>query len=149
MLKESYMRRIYKWYIVLAIAAVVFLIKVTESEHRKPELVCTINSMNHEYCSIIIHDKPIFEKTKLALFLIELCRENNFDNIKFATDVRGYPSGVSLSVYLTDNDFITGNQYMDVRYEMIENRKDSNIKNDPENYQLYIDGKLIENYDLI
>lgn len=144
------MKRIDKKYLIVIIVVIIVLVaKCEKEEYKPPELVSTINSMNHEYCSIIVHAKPIFEKTKLALFLIELCRENNFDNIKFATDVRGYPSGVSLSVYLTDNDFITGNQYMNVRYEMIEDRKDSNIKNDPKNYQLYIDGKLIENYDLI
>lgn len=140
-----------KYLMVIVIVIIMFVAKYEneKEEYKSPELVSTINSMNHEYCSIIVHNKQILEKTQLALFLIELCGENNFDNIKFATDVRGYPSGVSLSVYLTENDFVTGNQYMNVRYEMIECRKDCNIKDDSENYQLYIDGKLVENYDLI
>lgn len=52
-----------------------------------------------------------------------------------------YPSSLSLSVYLTEKDFEIGNQYMSVRYEMIEYIKSSNIKDDMENYKLYIDNQ--------
>ena len=53
---------------------------------------------------------------------------------------------LSLNVYLTEKDFKSGKQYMNVRYEMIDLNKKSNIKDDMENYQLYIDDELIEEY---
>ena len=99
--------------------------------------------MNHEYCSVIVHKKYVEDKIELALFLVELCKENAFDNIKFATDVRGYPSEVWLNVYLTEKDFKKGNKYMNVRYEMKVYKKDSNIRDNSENYQLYIDNVKI------
>lgn len=137
------MRKLYKWIIFLIVIAVVFITDYREDKSTNPELVSTINSMNHEYCNIIVHKRFVQDKVELAVFLIELCKENAFDKIKFATDVRGYPSSVSLDVYLTEKDFKIGNQYMNVRYEMIEYRKDSNIRDNSENYQIYIDNELI------
>lgn len=111
------MKKLNKWFIVLIAVAGALIADYRKNEYRNPELVSAINSMNREYCSIIIHKKYVRDKVELALLLIELCKENAFDNIKFATDVRGYPSSLSLSVYLTENDLETGNQYMNVRYE--------------------------------
>lgn len=139
------MKKLNKWFIVLIAVAGALIADYRKNEYRNPELVSAINSMNREYCSIIIHKKYVRDKVELALLLIELCKENAFDNIKFATDVRGYPSSLSLSVYLTGNDLETGNQYMNVRYEMVEYSKSSNIKDNAGNYQLYIDNELIGN----
>lgn len=133
------MKKFNKWIAVLIVITGVLIADYRKYECKNPELISTINSMNREYCSVIIHKKYIRDKVELALLLIELCRENAFENIKFATDVRGYPSSLSLSVYLTEKDFEIGNQYMSVRYEMIEYIKSSNIKDDMENYKLYID----------
>lgn len=137
------MKNLSKWCVILTIIAVVLAIRIKKYEHKNPELVSTINSMNHEYCSVIVHKKYVEDKIELALFLVELCKENAFDNIKFATDVRGYPSEVWLNVYLTEKDFKKGNKYMNVRYEMKVYKKDSNIRDNSENYQLYIDNVKI------
>ena len=77
--------------------------------------------------------------------LIELCRENAFENIKFATDVRGYPSGLYLSVYLTKKDFENSKIYMKIKYITKTYNQNSNIKDDMEKYQLYIDNNLVSN----
>ena len=138
------MKKFNKWAAVLVVIIGVLIANYRKYEYKNPELIFAINSMNREYCSIVIHKKFVRDKVELALVLIELCRENAFENIKFATDVRGYPSSLSLSVYLTDKDFETGNQYMNIRYEMIECNQSSNIKDNLENYQLYIDNELIE-----
>ena len=125
----------------------VSIIDFKQYEYQTPELVSTINSMNREYCSVILHKRYVSDKVELALFLIELCKENAFDNIKFATDVRCYPSSLSLSVYLTKKDFENGNQYMNVRYEMKNDRTGGNIKDEVSNYQLYFDNELIEMHE--
>lgn len=138
------MRNLNKWFIVISVMFGILAVGHRQYGYRNPELMSTISSMNHEYCSVVIHKKHVQDKIQLALFLVETCKENAFENIKFATDVRGYPSGLSLSVYLTEKDFEDGNQYMNVRYEMIEYRQNSNIKDNPKNYQLYIDNELIE-----
>lgn len=133
------MKKLNKWFAVLIVIAGTLIADYRKNEYKKPELISTINSMNHEYCSIVIHKKYVQDKVELALVLIELCRENAFENIKFATDVRGYPSELSLSVYLTKNDFEMGNQYMSVRCEMLEYSKSSNIRDNMDNYQLCVE----------
>ena len=141
------MKRIKKWFIMLTIITGVSIIDLKKYEYKTPELVSTINSMNREYCSIILHKKHVSDKVELAVVLIDLCKENAFDNIKFATDVRGYPSSLSLNVYLTKKDFENGKQYMNVRYEMINYSKTGDIRDEITNYQLYIDNELIEMAD--
>lgn len=112
-------------------------------ENRKPDMVSTISSMNFEYCSIIAYRNQIPDKIAFARKLIEVCRENGYETIKFATDVRGYPSGLYLNVYLTKKDFENGNIYMKVKCIEEKYDENSNIKDDMENFQLYIDDNLI------
>ncbi|MBO5179736.1 MAG: hypothetical protein J6B87_05265 [Clostridia bacterium] len=114
-------------------------------ENRKPDMVSTISSMNFEYCSIIAYRNQIPDKIAFARKLIEMCRENGYETIKFATDVRGYPSGLYLSVYLTQKDFENGNIYMKIKYVTRECAQNSNIKDNVEKYQLYIDNDLVSN----
>ena len=114
-------------------------------ENRKPDMVSTINSMNCEYCSIIAYRNQISDKIEFARKLIEMCRENDYETIKFATDVRGYPSGLYLNVYLTKKDFENEKIYMKIKYVPKECEENSNIKDNIEKYQLYIDDNLISN----
>ena len=140
------MKRYFRLIILNCLIMCAFINAHEKNTYQNVELISTINSMNREYCSIIIHSPKVKDKVELALVLIDSCRENSFNNIKFATDIRGYPSSLSLNVYLTEKDFKSGKQYMNVRYEMIDLNKKSNIKDDMENYQLYIDDELIEEY---
>ena len=140
------MKRYFRLIILNCLIMCAFINAHEKNTYQNVELISTINSMNREYCSIIIHSPKVKDKVELALVLIDSCRENSFNNIKFATDIRGYPSSLSLNVYLTEKDFKSGEQYMNVRYEMIDLNKKSNIKDNMENYQLYIDDELIEEY---
>ena len=98
--------------------------------------------MNYEYCAIIANRNYIPDKVEFALELIEMCRKNEYETIKFATDVRGYPSGLFLSVYLTPEDMENGKLYMKDKYVTEDDEEDRNIKDDSEKYQLYIDDVL-------
>lgn len=112
-------------------------------ENRQPDMVSTISSMNYEYCSIIAYRNQIPDKIEFARKLIEMCRENGYETIKFATDIRGYPSGLYLNVYLTQKDFENGNIYMKIKYVIRECAQNSNIKDNIEKYQLYIDNDFV------
>ena len=114
-------------------------------ENRQPDMGSTISSMNYEYCAIIAYRNQIPDKIAFARKLIEMCRENGYETIKFATDVRGYPSGLYLSVYLTKKDFENGKIYMKIKYITKTYNQNSNIKDDMEKYQLYIDNNLVSN----
>ena len=141
------MRKKNKGFAVMIIILGSLIIGCNKYECKKPKLVSSISSMNHEYCTIIIYKRSVQNKIELVRLLVEMCKDNDFENIKFATDVRGYPSCLSLSVYLTEKDFQKGKQYVNIRYEMIKYIKSSNIRDNPENYQLYIDNELIQIYE--
>ena len=108
--------------------------------NRTPDLVSTINSMNYEYCSVIAYENSLVDKEQLANQLIEMCKENSFKSIKFATDARGYPAGIYMRVYLNRLDFKRGKIFMQVKYLPADINWGGNIRDDSENYVLFING---------
>lgn len=136
------MKRIGKLIACVLIAISALSADNMDYENRKPDMVSTISSMNYEYCSIIAYRNQIPDKIEFARKLIEMCRENDYETIKFATDVRGYPLGLHLNVYLTKKDFENGKIYMKIRFIQKEYNQNSDIKCDKENYELYIDNNL-------
>ena len=139
------MKRIGKLVACVLIAISALSADNMDYENRQPDMVSTISSMNYEYCAIIAYRNQIPDKIAFARKLIEMCRENGYETIKFATDVRGYPSGLYLSVYLTKKDFENGKIYMKIKYITKTYNQNSNIKDDMEKYQLYIDNNLVSN----
>ena len=130
------------------VACVLIVIRALTAEDKdnekiQPDMVSTISSMNYEYCAIIAYRNQIPDKIAFARKLIEMCRENEYETIKFATDVRRYPSDLYLNVYLTQKDFENGKIYMKIKYVARECAKNSNIKDNIEKYQLYIDNDLV------
>lgn len=138
------MKKLKKWFTLIIIIAGALIIDYRKYDCKKPELMSTINSMNCEYCSIIIYKKYVRDKVELALHLIEVCRENAFENIKFATDIRGYPSALHLIVYSNKTDFFEGDNFMTIKYIPQENNDTSTIVDENDLYELYIDQMLIE-----
>lgn len=125
----------------LRIVLIILLVGIIciEYRNRTPDLVSTINSMNYEYCSVIAYENSFVDKEQLANRLIEMCKENSFKSIKFATDVRGYPAGIYMRVYLNRLDFKRGKIFMQVKYLPMEKNWTGNIKDNREQYVLYID----------
>lgn len=85
----------------------------------------------------------VIRKRKIANRLIEMCKENSFKSIKFATDVRGYPTGIYMNVYLRWN-FKRGEIFMKVKYLPENNNWIGNIRDYSGNYVLNIDGDIME-----
>lgn len=139
------MKRIGKLFASVLIAVSALSADYSNYGNMQPDMVSTISSMNYEYCAIIAYRDQIPDKIEFARKLVEMCRENEYETIKFATDVRGYPSGLYLNVYLTQKDFKNGKIYMKIKYVTQEYDQNSNIKDDIEKYQLYIDNNLVSN----
>ena len=131
--------------LIACVLIVISALSADDMDYEKiqPDMVSTISSMNYEYCAIIAYRNQIPDKIAFARKLIEMCRENGYETIKFATDVRGYPSGLYLNVYLTQKDFENGNIYMKIKYVDRECARNSNIKDNIDKYQLYIDNDLV------
>lgn len=126
---------IYLWIVLIILFVGFVFVGCTD---KTPDLVSTINSMNYEYCSVIAYENSLVDKEQLANQLIEMCKENSFKSIKFATDVRGYPTGIFMRVYLNRWDFRRGKIFMQIKYVPVANNWVGNIRDDSENYLLVV-----------
>lgn len=130
----------------LRVILIILLVGIiyTGCRNKKPDMVSTINSMNYEYCSVIAYEYSWVDKEQLANRLIEMCKENSFKSIKFATDVRGYPTGIYMNVYLNRWNFKRGEIFMKIKYLPENNNWIGNIRDYSGNYVLNIDGDIME-----
>ena len=84
-------------------------INQTENESKQvkgiPDCVSSFESNGDYRLIIIVNEKEINDKEVLALELIEMVRNNEFKTIMFSYDVNGYPVGLQMDVYLTEEDW--------------------------------------------
>ena len=84
-----------------------------------------------------------YDKEEFARLLVKMCQENSFKTIKFSTDF-GYATRLNMRVYLW-RDEIEGNEpVMTVDFEPIDWKPGYDIVNNPEMFELYVDGELVE-----
>lgn len=109
----------------------------------EPDVVNSIRSGNDERLTIVANRDEIEDKEEFARLLVSMCQENSFKTIKFSTDY-GYATKLNMRVYLW-RDEIEGNEpIMTVDFEPIDWKPGYDIVNNPEMFELYVDGELIE-----
>lgn len=70
----------------------------------------------------------IDDKEAFARKVIQMCRENSFYSIRFSTDLNGYPSGLSITVYLSREDLEKGRPVCEIEFRTEEYMRDYIIK---------------------
>lgn len=75
--------------------------------------------------------------------LLQMYKENSFHSTKFSTD-RGYATSLDMNIYLWKEDIEDGESVMTAEYRPVEYGKDYDVVNNPDKFQLYIDGKNVE-----
>lgn len=107
------------------------------------DVINSIRSGNDERLTIIANRDEIEDKEEFARLLVKMCQENSFKTIKFSTDF-GYATRLNMRVYLW-RDEIEGNEpVMTVDFEPIDWKPGYDIVNNPEMFELYVDGELVE-----
>ena len=77
--------------------------KLRDSSQIEPDCV-VCNDLDGEYwLTIIANQDKITDKETFALRVIEQARNNEFKTILFSYDEKGYPIGLKMSVYLTED----------------------------------------------
>lgn len=102
------------------------------------DCVNSFESNNFYNLSIIANRKEIDNKEEFALQLIEQVRNNDFHKIQFSYDVKGFPIGLEMRVYLTEEDKANGNLFMCVRFTQENIINEYNIVDDYEKFNLEI-----------
>ena len=72
-----------------------------------------------------------------------MCKENSFHTIKFSTD-RGYATSPHMRVYLWRDKIEGYDLVMTVEYEPAEYGRGYDIVNNPDKFELCVNGELIE-----
>ena len=75
--------------------------------------------------------------------LLQMYKENSFHSTKFSTD-RGYATSLDMNIYLWKEDIEDGESVMTAKYRPVEYGKEYDVVNNPDKFQLYIDGKNVE-----
>lgn len=76
-----------------------------------------------------------------------MCIDNSFYSTKFSTDKRGYPSGLDIKVYLNREDMAKIQEPVcKIKFTAGDFTNDYNIKDNPDKFNLYLDGQEIEFY---
>lgn len=107
-----------------------------------PDAINSYSSNRDLHLSVIANDDEIEEKELLAVRIIDMCRNNEFQTIKMSYDLE-YPSSLSVSVYETEKAFEQNEVLFQLEFKTEEKEHSYNIVEDSDKYQLYLDGKLI------
>ena len=74
---------------------------------------------------------------------LQMYKDDSFHSTKFSTD-RGYATSIDMNIYLWKEDIEDGESVMTAEYRPVEYGKDYDVVNNPDKFQLYIDGKEIK-----
>ena len=98
----------------------------------------------NETLTVVANRKQIEDKEDFAKLLVKKCKENSFQSVRFSTDY-GYATSLNLRVYLWEDEIEGQEPVMVVEYKPVEWGMDYDIVHDPEKFQMYVDGELMEN----
>lgn len=118
------------------------MVSNAESAEAVPDCVVSHCSDGDYWLTIIANREVIEDKGKFAEELIEQVRKDGFQTIKFFfEDTRAYPTGLRMSVYLTEDDWQAKEK---TPYMMISLKQDNvvdgyNIVEDYDRFDLEID----------
>ena len=87
--------------------------------------------------------KAVGQRIKAARELLQMYTDDSFHSTKFSTD-RGYATSLDMNIYLWKEDIEDGESVMTAEYRPVEYGKDYDVVNNPDKFQLYIDGKEVE-----
>lgn len=92
-----------------------------------------------ESLTVVANRDEITDKEAFAKQLLQMCRDNAFHSIKFSTD-RGYATSLDMRIYYWKEDIENGDPVMTVEYRPVEYGEEYDIVNNPDKFQLYVDG---------
>lgn len=109
----------------------------------EPDVINSIRSNNDERLVVIANRDEIEDKIEFAKLLVKMCQENSFKIIKFSTDM-GYATSLNMRIYLWRDEIEGNDPIMTVEFKPDDWRQEYDIVNNPEMFDLYVDGELIE-----
>lgn len=107
-----------------------------------PDAVNSRNLGRECFLTVVANRDEIEDKEEFARTVVEMCIENSFESMCFSTDQEGYPSRLEIEVYRRKSEAGRGEPVCLIRFE--PTAEECNIKDDTEQYRLYVDGREIK-----
>lgn len=117
--------------------------KSKEEISMEPDVVSSISMDRNQYLTVVANRDKIEDKEEFAKLLVQMCKENSFHTIMFSTD-RGYATGIHMQVYLCEEDIEEEKVAMKIDYVQRVYNEKYDICNNPEEFELHVDGGVIE-----
>ncbi|CUX33223.1 hypothetical protein [Clostridium sp. C105KSO13] len=141
------------WCVALFFVMLIFLLKFSEKPKNVnkemlgvPDAVSSTSTNQDHHLTVVANSDTIPDKEAFARKVIHMCQDNAFHSIMFSTDVNGYPRRLEINVYLWEDDIREKEPVCHIRYAPLEYNDEYDIKNDQEQFHLYLDDKEIEFY---
>ena len=135
--------------VIISVAAILMvaagsIYRKTSSDRKQgdPDVVGSFAMNRDENLTVVANRDEITDREAFAKQLLQMCRDNSFYSIKFSTD-QGYATSLDMNVYSWKEDIENGEPVMRVEYKPIEYGEEYDIVNNPDKFQLYVDGKEI------
>lgn len=116
------------------------------SEERSgvPDVANSITFGADYHLTVVANSDKIEDKEEFARTVVHMCQNNSFSSVKFSTYIRGYPTGLDISVFLNRKDVEERKEPVcKIEFKTDDFSKDYNIKDDVSKYHLYLNGKEI------
>lgn len=134
-----------KEYTILCLILIMLVLSGCGQKHKEgePDVISSTKTNLDEMLTVVANRNLIEDREEFAKLLIRKCKDNSFQSIKFSTDY-GYATSLNLRIYLWEDEIEGKEPVMVVKYIPVEWGKEYDIVHDPEKFQMYIDGELIE-----
>ena len=105
-------------------------------------LVVTFSVNRDENITVVANREDIEDREAFARKLLQMYKDDSFHSTKFSTDRD--MRDLDMNIYLWKEDIEDGESVMTAEYRPVEYGKDYDVVNNPDKFQLYIDGKEVE-----
>lgn len=112
-----------------------------------PDVVNSVISGTDYNLTVVANSNEIEDTEEFARTVVHMCQDNSFRSIRFSTDIRSYPTGLDISVYMNRKDVEEKKEpAYRIEFKTDDFSEGCNIKENPDRFTLYLDGKEIAFY---
>ncbi len=114
-----------------------------------PDAVSSRNENGECFLTVVANRDEIEDKEAFARMVVDMCLQNSFESMRLSTDLNGYPERLEIRVYSRKSAVGKEDPLCLIRLEppaedaemkAVTDRTEYNIKDDREQYRLYVDG---------
>lgn len=102
-----------KWKLFLGICIIAAFFSCNLSQ--KPKLISSITTMDTAYLTILVNRLETKDVEQLESKILQMCKEDAFENIKLQTEDKPMAQNVHISVYASKADLENGSPFLIIK----------------------------------